>query len=146
MKINFKKIEELLNRYGYELICINPLEIEDKNTASFASGEFAELVIENLKIKDKKYQESKGAKIYEQLLYDKYGTVVGNLAVLCGGLKEENPTGFMNKIVSDYVGKRFHNQFVEMRLDNPWTRVIIEGIDKLDLIDYNEYKLKNNGE
>jgi len=66
---------------------------------------------------------------------------VGKLAVLRGGLSTENPTELMNSAVSKYVGLKGYNEFVEIYLDNPWVRVIISGINKLDYKPFDNQKL-----
>ena len=38
----------------------------------------------------------------------------------------------MDNIVSLYVENRGYNEFIESFLDNPWVRVILEGINEID--------------
>ena len=84
------------------------------------------------------------AKIYEQELYDELGQLVGKFALLVGGLNSENPMNVMNEVVSNYVEKELHNQFIDIRMDNPWCRVIISNIDQLKLVELtNDHKLKS---
>ncbi|EGV44226.1 hypothetical protein BZARG_1000 [Bizionia argentinensis JUB59] len=66
---------------------------------------------------------------------------VGKIAILRGGLNSDNPTQIMNKAVSDYVGRKGHNQFVEIHLDNPWVRVVLDGINELDYKDFVDQRL-----
>jgi len=61
------------------------------------------------------------------------GNIVGKMAILVGGLRRPNPKEFMDAIVSQYVGNIGHNQYVEIHLDNPWTRIITTGINNLPL-------------
>ena len=72
-------------------------------------------------------------KIYEQELFNKNGKVIGKLAVLCGALNSETPIRTMRKVVEQYVGKERYNEFIEIALNNPWTRIVITNIDNLPL-------------
>jgi hypothetical protein len=50
-----EELEILLNKYGYDLVCYSPLEIENREMVrSKANGEFAEMIIEKLKELDKR--------------------------------------------------------------------------------------------
>jgi hypothetical protein len=73
-----------------------------------------------------------GVQIFEQPLIVK-GITVGKMAILVGGLNSPNPKDFMDNAVSQYVGNIGHNQFIEIHLDNPWTRIITSGINELPL-------------
>ena len=73
--------------------------------------------------------------IYEQELPNG-----GTLAILRGGLKNENPVVYMDCVVSDYVKGKLYNEFIEEYLDNPWVRVIITGINELPYYDYEKRK------
>jgi hypothetical protein len=53
------------------------------------------------------------------------------IAILRGGLGQPNPTEYMDNIVSEYVERRGYNEFIERFLDNPWVRVILEGINEI---------------
>ena len=70
--------------------------------------------------------------IFEQLFIVN-GSPVGKMAILVGGLNRPNPKVFMDEAVSRYVGNIGHNQYIEIHLDNPWTRVITTGINELPL-------------
>jgi hypothetical protein len=63
------------------------------------------------------------------------GRTVGKMAILVGGLRSPNPKAHMDEAVSRYVGNIGHNQYIEIHLDNPWTRVITSGINDLPLRD-----------
>lgn len=63
------------------------------------------------------------------------GVNVGKITILVGGLNEPNPKEFMDEAVSKYVGSKGHNQFVEIHLDNPWTRVVMDCINEVPLTD-----------
>lgn len=53
------------------------------------------------------------------------------IVILKGGLGEDNPKDYMDRIVEEYIGNEPHNVFIERTLDNPFIRVIIFGIDDL---------------
>jgi hypothetical protein len=66
---------------------------------------------------------------------------VGKVAILRGGLNSENPTAVMNDAVSTYVERKGHNQFIEIHLDNPWVRVVIDGINEVKYEDFTDQRL-----
>jgi hypothetical protein len=70
--------------------------------------------------------------IFEQLLIVDE-KIVGKMAILVGGLGKPNPKEFMDIAVSNYVKDFGHNQYIEIHLDNPWTRLITTGINQLPL-------------
>lgn len=78
--------------------------------------------------------------IFEQEL-KKGDNKVGKVAILRGGLNSENPTAVMNDAVSTYVGRKGHNQFIEIHLDNPWVRVVIGGINEVEYKDFTDQRL-----
>ncbi|KGO85276.1 hypothetical protein [Flavobacterium suncheonense] len=89
----------------------------------------------------------KDVKIVEQLLKDEKGKITGKVAILLGGLNSDNPKEHMDTAVSKYVGNELHNQFVEIHLDNPWTRVIIRDINSIKFRDMTEEdSIKSNNE
>jgi len=55
----------------------------------------------------------------------------GTVAIFRGGLDSEKPIAYMNAVVSEYVGQRGYNEFVEIHLDNPWVRVVFTEINSL---------------
>lgn len=61
------------------------------------------------------------------------GLTVGKMAILVGGLNKPNPKEYMDEAVHRYVGTIGHNQYIEIHLDNPWTRIITTGINELPL-------------
>jgi hypothetical protein len=73
----------------------------------------------------------KKIEIFEQDLIKDHKTV-GKVAILRGGLNTSNPTAILNEAVSNYVGNKGYNEFVEIHLDNPWVRVVISGINELE--------------
>lgn len=76
--------------------------------------------------------------IFEQVLLEKDGEVISKFAIIVGGLGSSNPSEVINDAVLKYTNGVPHNQFVDIKLNNPWTRVIISGINQLKLFDYNE--------
>jgi hypothetical protein len=68
--------------------------------------------------------------IFEQPI-EKDGNRIGKISILVGGMSEENPKEFMDKVVNKYVGTTGHNQFIEIHLDNPWTRVVMDCINDI---------------
>ncbi|MEI7503092.1 MAG: hypothetical protein WCJ61_07395 [Paludibacter sp.] len=60
----------------------------------------------------------------------------GKIAIFRGALDSTDPIKVMNEIISDYVGSKPHNQFIEMHLDNPWVRVLVFGINELNYDNY----------
>jgi hypothetical protein len=87
----------------------------------------------------------KDARIFEQiLLKDSDGKTISKFAILQGGLNSDNPTQFINEITCKYWGDALANQFIDIKLNNPWTRVIISGIDKLLLENFDSFLLKRD--
>ncbi len=66
-------------------------------------------------------------KIFEQDL-----TSGGKLAILIGGMDSVEPKNDMDKVVSKYVDGNTYNDFVDYHLDNPWVRVVIQGMNELN--------------
>lgn len=65
--------------------------------------------------------------IIEQDLHNDSGEKVGKVAILlCLDLKR------LQEAIIEYVGDTPHNQFIDINCQ-PWYRLIISGIDKLDL-------------
>lgn len=74
-------------------------------------------------------------KIIEQVLHNDSGEKVGKIAIMfCMDLDE------LKKSVAKYVGDVPHNQFTDITFLNPWTRVIISGINKLDFHSFEAIK------
>jgi hypothetical protein len=66
-------------------------------------------------------------KIIEQELHNDDGVKVGKVAILfCLDVEK------LNNAVANYVGDERHNQFIDITCCNPWYRLIISGIDKID--------------
>lgn len=51
----------------------------------------------------------------------------GKIAILRGGINK--PKSYMDNVVNIYVGHEMHNEFIEIFLDNPYVRVVVNGID-----------------
>ena len=84
------------------------------------------------KLKRLKIQDMEEVQIFEQPFIVN-GRTVGKMAILVGGLNKPNPKIYMDEAVHRYVGTIGHNQYVEIHLDNPLTRVITTGINELPL-------------
>jgi hypothetical protein len=66
------------------------------------------------------------------------------LAILRGGLESLNPIEYMNKITNQYVyGKGYTTQLIEKKLDNPWVRVVIIGLENLEYQDFDISFIRN---
>jgi len=67
----------------------------------------------------------------------------GQIAIL-GYVGSEDPVAKLDMAVSQYVGNIGHNQFIDINMDNPWTRVIISGINDMKQEDFDPtiHKLK----
>ena len=77
-------------------------------------------------------------KIFEQDLLDDEGQAIGKMAIFVGGVGERNPKKSIDKAVFDYVKDLPHNQFVDISLDNPYTRVVTTSLLELPLRDFQE--------
>ncbi len=76
--------------------------------------------------------------IYEGYLGE--GEKKTKFAIIRGGLHTDNPHIAMNKAVSKYVGDTPHNQFVDITLCDPWTRIIIENCGNLEYFTFEQLK------
>lgn len=94
--------------------------------------------INELNFVNKNFEQFNDVEVFEQELINKNGNKNGRIAILRGGLKSEKPIGYMNEVVRFFVGPNLSNQFIEIYLDNPWVRVIIFDINKI------EYKIFKN--
>ena len=63
------------------------------------------------------------------------------ITLICGGLNSDTPMVSMNEVVSKYVGNERFNQFIEIKLDNPWCRIITKDINQLKLVDFTNQKI-----
>jgi len=49
----------------------------------------------------------------------------GNVVILSGGYKSENPKAHMDYAVSEIVAHRMFNEYIEINLQNYWDRIVI---------------------
>lgn len=82
-----------------------------------------------------------GVKIFEQELKDNNRNKKGKIAIMYGGLDNENPKEYMDKAVTEYTNGKPHSQYVDIHLDNPWFRIVLSGVNDLDFEDFNNQKL-----
>jgi hypothetical protein len=87
-------------------------------------------------------EKIKGVQIFEQIVENKKGQK-GKIAFLVGGLNTPNPKAHMDEAVRQYVGSNGHNQFIEIHLDNPWTRVVTSGLNDFDFDPFADQKIKS---
>ena len=55
----------------------------------------------------------------------------GMLTILRGGWNVSNPKAYMDEAVRQFVDNKLYNQFIEIHLDIPQVRVIIEDINEI---------------
>ena len=72
--------------------------------------------------------------IFEQKLTDK-----SKVAILVGGLNTDKPFEFMNQVVCKYCDGQKVVQFVDIKLNNPWTRLVINNLSDLPFVPYSVY-------
>lgn len=67
----------------------------------------------------------------------------GQIAILVY-VGSEDPVAKLDLAVSQYVGNVGHIQFIDINMDNLWTRVIISGINEMKQEDFDptNHKLK----
>ncbi len=65
------------------------------------------------------------------------------VAILVGGFDKESPKGYMDRIVKEYTNGAKYNDFIEVFLDNPYVRVIVEGINEIKFAKYDKQRLNN---
>lgn len=63
------------------------------------------------------------------------------IAILKGGFGHPDPNSFMDKAVKKYVGKAYYNEFIESNLDLPWIRIVLLGINELNMVPYTTQQL-----
>lgn len=73
-------------------------------------------------------------KIFEQRLSEKC-----KFAIIVGGVHSDNPKEVVDIAVSNYVGKTPHNQWVDIKLNDPWTRVVTSNIQDLPFENFQTY-------
>lgn len=67
-----------------------------------------------------------------------------SVAIFRGGLDSEKPIAYMNDVVSEYVGQKGYNEFVEIHLDNPWVRVVFTDINSLEYEPFKNQKINGS--
>ena len=77
-------------------------------------------------------------------------TRIGNcgiVTILRGGWLRSDAKSYMDEVVRQFVENRLHNQFVEVHLDIPQIRIIVEGINEIDFQSISEFNsnLSKNG-
>ena len=77
--------------------------------------------------------------IFDQVLKrDKDGNVISKFAILrC------LDTDTLNQSIAQYVDHTYHNHFINITLCDPWTRVIISGINELKYFDDETIERRN---
>lgn len=53
------------------------------------------------------------------------------ITILMGGLALQDPKSYMDYVVSEFVKGKFYNEYIDSNLDNPWLRIIIEGMNDM---------------
>ena len=72
----------------------------------------------------------------------------GPVTILRGGWTRPDAKTYMDEAVRQFVENRLINQFVEIHLDIPQVRVIVEGINDLNYVpirEFNEILCQNGG-
>ena len=54
------------------------------------------------------------------------------LIILIGGINADDPKKIINKKISEIVQNNPYSEFIDSHLDNPYIRVIISNINKLN--------------
>ena len=63
----------------------------------------------------------------------------GCITIVRGGWGRQDAKSYMDSAVSLLMEGRLHNQFIEIHMDIPQVRVIIEGINNFDYCSLEEY-------
>ena len=75
----------------------------------------------NIKIQESKLQLTNGR--------------IGKIAVLIY-VGDKDPILELDNAVSQYVGNELHSQYIDINMDNPWYRIIIDGINEMEQVNY----------
>lgn len=67
----------------------------------------------------------------------------GSVTIIRGGWMRNDAKLYMDEAVRQFVENRPFNQFVEIHLDIPQVRVIVEGINELDFQAISEFTSNN---
>jgi hypothetical protein len=65
----------------------------------------------------------------------------GKIAILLY-VGEEDPVGPLDEAVRNYVGHHGYMEFIDINMDNPWTRVIVSGVKDMKQVDFDPKKHK----
>lgn len=68
------------------------------------------------------------------------------LAILTIDGNIQNPTPIMKKAIEQYTDEKYYAEFINIELDNPWTRLLIVSDNPKDIgdeLDFVPYTLKN---
>jgi len=55
---------------------------------------------------------------------------------------DEDPVAKLDWAVSEYVGHEGYMEFIDINMDNPWTRVVISGINDMEQVEFDPSKHK----
>jgi len=55
---------------------------------------------------------------------------------------DEDPVPKLDWAVSEYVGHEGYMEFIDINMDNPWTRVVISGINDMEQVEFDPSKHK----
>jgi len=72
----------------------------------------------------------------------------GTVTIIRGGWMRNDAKSYMDEAVRQFVENRLINQFVEIHLDIPQVRVIVEGINEIEyhtIPEFLELKQRNGG-
>lgn len=84
-----------------------------------------------------KGNELKEVEIYEQAIDNGHG----NIAILKANQYSTHPDELLDKAVLQYVGNKPYNQFVDIREENPWVRIVITGINNISYKPFEQHRL-----
>lgn len=74
--------------------------------------------------------------IYERTIKDNNGNPIGKVALLWGGSRSDTPTSHMNDASCLYVKNEPHTEYIDKRLNQPWLRVILKGLNEIPFRNY----------
>ena len=58
---------------------------------------------------------------------------------------DDDPVAKLDWAVNEYVGHDGYMEFVDIKMDNPWTRVVISGINDMEQVEFDpsQHKMKS---
>lgn len=65
----------------------------------------------------------------------------GKIAMLIY-IGEGDPVGTLDQAVRAYVGHHSFMEFIDINMDNPWTRMVVSGINDMKQVDFDPQKHK----